>query len=119
MSGENLDASLQLDVPAALRDTDANRAIGLLPTLADDVPVGEIVLGDGDLGLLRLSRLQCHISEALESLWGLSRRGWEFQVQLWRLIRKGQENCSGSPPVRDPLNPPQFRLHLRCSERQM
>ena len=56
LGSECLNAPLQPDIPAALGDADADLAIGFLPTLADDVPVGEIVFGDGDLSLLRLAR---------------------------------------------------------------
>ena len=86
MCGGRLNASLQLNFPAALGNTDTDLAVGLLPTLTDDIPIGEIVLGDGDLGLLRLTWPQRHVGEALEGLWGCSGRDWEFQVQLRRLI---------------------------------
>ena len=56
LGSERLNVPLQPDIPAALGDADADLAIGFLPTLADDVPVGEIVFGDGDLSLLRLAR---------------------------------------------------------------
>ena len=85
MSSERLNTPLQPDFPAGLGDADADLAIGLLPTLTDNVPVGEIIFGDGDLGLLCLPRPQRYVGEALESLWGLSGRAWEFQVQLRRL----------------------------------
>lgn len=70
---ERLDTSLQHDFPTALRNEDADHSVRFLPTLTNGIPVGKIVLGDSDLGLLDLSRFQCYASEALERLWGFSR----------------------------------------------
>jgi len=44
--------------------------------------------------LLDLTRFQCHIGEALECLRRFSGRGWELQVQLWRLTWNYQSTGS-------------------------
>lgn len=49
---DRLYRSLQHDLPAALRDEDADLPIRFLPTLTNDIPVGKIKLGDGNIGLL-------------------------------------------------------------------
>ena len=91
-----LNAPSQPNLSAALRNTNPDFATGFPPPLTHNVPVRKVVLGYRDLGLLRLSRFQCHTGEAIECLRRLSGRSWEFQVQLWRLVWKRQQTYSAS-----------------------